>query len=187
VADAALAARDLAAADRALAALLADDPRSPLADQAHYDRARIAYQRRAWAAARQHLAQLAALPTSLLAEPGHWLRCRVEIEARDSSRGANANANANTRARTCLVDYRRAYPRSPHDLDALSLLARVAYASGGCAAAATLVDELAQTYPRTTLAASWRNRCPANAAVPSSSKAAAGTPRGEAGPPRGGR
>jgi TolA-binding protein len=147
-AEAALAARDLAAADRALGALVTEHPGSQLLDQALYERARIAYQQRAWSAARSHLARLAALPGTLLAEPGHYLRCRVAVESRDPS------------AATCLAGYRAAFPRSPHDLDALALLAQLAHDRGGCAGAAALIDELAQSYPRTTLAAAWRARCP---------------------------
>src|SRR5262249_27595802 len=60
-AEAALARHDAAAADHALARLLADDPHSPLADQALYERARIAYQRRAWSEARRHLDALASI------------------------------------------------------------------------------------------------------------------------------
>jgi TolA-binding protein len=147
-AEAALAARDLAAADRALAVLVTEHPGSPLLDQALYERARIAYQQRAWPAARSHLARLAGLPSTLLAEPGHYLRCRVAVEARDPS------------AATCLAGYRAAFPRSPHDLDALALLAQLAYDRRGCAGAAALIDELAQSYSRTTLAVAWRARCP---------------------------
>jgi uncharacterized protein HemY len=148
VADAALAARDLAAADRALATLVAEYRDSRLIEQALLDRARIAHQRRDWSAARQHLATLAAMSSKLLAEPAQWLRCRVDVDARDQD------------ARRCLDDYRVAFPRSPHDLDALALLARLAYASGGCVAATPHIDELALRYPRTTLAAGWRTRCP---------------------------
>ena len=152
VADAALAARDLAAADRALATLLAEHRDSRLVDQALFDRARIAHQRRDWRAARQHLAALATMSSKLLAEPGHWLRCRVDVDAHDQPDARDARA--------CLTDYRRTFPKSPHDLDALALLARLAHATSGCAGAAMHVDELALRYPRTTLAAGWRTRCP---------------------------
>lgn len=148
LAETALAARDPAAADRALATLIAEYPRSQLIEQAIYDRARIAYQQHAWPAARAHLARLTAIPGSLLAEPGHYLRCRIAVETHDASAAA------------CLTDYRTAFPRSPHDLDVLALLAQLAHANGGCPGAARLIDELAQSYPRTTLAAAWRARCP---------------------------
>ena len=147
-AEAALAARDFAAADRALARLIAEQPGSSLVDQALYERARIAYQQRAWSAARSHLAQLAAVAGTPLAEPGHYLRCRIAIETRED------------RAAACLVDYRAAFPRSPHDLDALALLVQLAHARDGCRGAAVLLEELAQSHPRTTLAAAWRARCP---------------------------
>jgi TolA-binding protein len=147
-AEAALAARDPAAADRALAELLTAHPGSLLVDQALYERARIAYQQRAWAAARSHLARLAQIPRTLLAEPGRYLRCRIAVETAEPS------------AEACLADYRAAFPRSPHDLDALALLVQLTHARGGCAGAESLVDELAQSYPRTTLAAAWRTRCP---------------------------
>ena len=147
-AEAALAAHDPAAADRALAALVTEHPASSLVDQALYERARIAYQRRAWAAARSHLAQLAAVSSTLFAEPGRYLRCRIAVETGEATAAA------------CLVDYRAAFPRSPHDLDALALLVQLAHARGGCPGAEALLDELAQSYPRTTLTAAWRARCP---------------------------
>jgi hypothetical protein len=148
VAEAALAAHDPAAADRALATLVTEHPASSLVDEALYERARIAYQRRAWSAARTHLAQLAATRSALFAEPGHYLRCRIGVETGEPTAAA------------CLVDYRAAFPRSPHDLDALALLVQLAHARAGCPGAAALVSELTQTYPRTTLAAAWRARCP---------------------------
>jgi TolA-binding protein len=146
-AEAALAARDPAAADRALAMLLAEQPGSSLVDQALYERARIAYQQRAWTTARRHLDRLATIPGTLLAEPGHYLACRIAVEAHDRD------------AESCLAGYRRTYPRSPHDLEALALLAQFAHARAGCAAASGLIDELVRTYPRTSLAAAWRVRC----------------------------
>lgn len=144
----ALAASDPAAADRSLAALIDSYPASVLLDQAVYERARIAYQQRAWPAARTHLARLATIPSSRLAEPGRYLRCRIALETQEPTAAA------------CLTSYRAAFPRSPHDLDALARLADLAHARGGCTAAAELVDELVQRYPRTTLAAAWATRCP---------------------------
>jgi FecR-like protein len=146
-AEAALAARDLVAADRALAALVTEYASSSLVDEALYERARIAYQQRAWGAARSHLAQLAGTSSAQFAEPGHYLRCRIAVETGESTASA------------CLVDYRARFARSPHDLDALALLVQLAHASQGCRGAAALIDELVQSYPRTTLAAAWRGRC----------------------------
>jgi TolA-binding protein len=147
-AEAALAAHDLAAADLALAQIVDDHPTSPLVDQALYERARIAYQQRAWAAARSHLARLAIVPATPLGEQGSYLRCRVAVEAHEPSAAA------------CLAGFRAAYRSSPHDLDALALQIQLAHARSGCAGAASLVEELAERYPRTTVAAAWRTRCP---------------------------
>jgi TolA-binding protein len=147
-AEAALAKRDPAAADRALARLVAEFPHSDLLDEALYERARIAFDRRAWGDAQRHLDQLAARAQSPLAEPGAYLACRIAIEARDGA------------AEQCLVDYRAKYPRSPHDLHALGDLVELAFHAGGCARAKSALDELSRSYPRTPLAQSWHTRCP---------------------------
>ncbi|MEP6861885.1 MAG: FecR domain-containing protein [Deltaproteobacteria bacterium] len=147
-AEAALARRDLAAADRALATIIDTLPTSSLLDQALYDRARIAYDRHAFSDAQHHLDRLATLPTSPLLEPGAFLSCRIAIAANDP------------RADACLATYRSTYPHSPHDLDVLGLLVERAFHAGGCTRAAPLVDELARLYQATTLARGWRTRCP---------------------------
>ena len=132
-----------------LAALVTAYPGSSLVDQAHYDRARIAYQQRAWNVARGHLDRLATIPGTRLAEPGHYLRCRIAVEAHDDKAAA-----------ACFLQYRTRFPRAPHDLEALGVIAQQSYAQGGCARASGIVGELASTYPRTTLTAAWRKRCP---------------------------
>jgi len=147
-AEAALAKRDVATADRILATIVDTLPTSSLVDQALYERARIAYDRHAYADAQRHLARLATLPTSPLLEPGAYLGCRVAIAA-----------NAST-ADACLATYRATYPHSPHDLDVLGLLVDRAFRAGGCTRAAPLVDELSRLYQATTLARGWRERCP---------------------------
>jgi outer membrane protein assembly factor BamD (BamD/ComL family) len=146
-AEAAIAKRDLATADRVLAQLVDAVPASPLLDQALYERARIAYQRHAWSDARHHLDHLATL-TSPLVEPGAYLACKVAIAAGDSF------------AEACLATYRAHFPHSPHDLDVLALLVDRAYRAGGCTRAAPLVDELARLYQATSVAHDWRSRCP---------------------------
>jgi hypothetical protein len=115
-----LAARDTAAAERALARLVTEYASSPLVEQALYERARIAYQQRAWATARRHLDRLLALPATRLAEPGQYLACRIAVEARDGEAAA------------CLVAYRKAHPRSPHDHDVPGMLVQLDHAAGGC-------------------------------------------------------
>lgn len=145
-AETALAKGDRAGADRALAQVIALG--DALADQALYDRARIAYQGRAWAAARRHLAALAAIASTPLAEPGRYLDCRIAVESKAAD------------AERCFTAYRAAYPRSPHDLDVLAVLAQLAHARGGCTAARVLTGEIIARYPRTDHAAAWRSRCP---------------------------
>ena len=147
-AETALASHDPAAADRALAALLARSPASPLADQALYERARIAYARHAWSEARADLVALAAFPSSPLVEPGRYLACRIEVEAHDAD------------APRCLAAYRADFPGSPHDLDVLGLLAQLADAGGGCAAARPYVDALAADHADAAITRAWRARCP---------------------------
>lgn len=147
-AEAALARRDAAGADRILARLLTDFPHASLVDQALFERARIAYGRHAWRDAQQDLDQLAAVASTPLAEPGAYLACRIALEAHDGA------------AEHCLIEYRKAYPRSPHDLDVLGVLTDLAYRDGGCARARPRIDELVRAYQRTTLAGAWLDRCP---------------------------
>lgn len=148
VAETALGAHDLAAADRALARLIDEHPKASLVDQALYERARIAYRRHAWAQAQRHLDRLATLARSPLTEAGAYLACRVAVEAHDDT------------AAQCLASYRRSYPSSPHDLDVLGLLVAAQHRAGGCRRAAPQIDELARRYAAETLAKAWRARCP---------------------------
>jgi len=151
-AEAAIRQRDVTTADRELAALVAEFPTSPLVDQALYERARLAFQRHAWAEARRHLDRLAAIADTGLAEPGRYLTCRIAVEAHDGD------------AARCLGEYRAAYPRSPHDLDVLGLLTRLAHADGNprdrCSSARPFLDELGARYPDSQLTRAWRARCP---------------------------
>lgn len=147
VAETALAQRELGAADRALARLVREFPDAPETEQALYERARIAYQRRAWADARARLAQLAKIPSASLAEPGQYLACRVAVMSADAD------------AARCLTAYRAAYPSSPHRAEALALLIQLTHASHGCAGARALIDELVAIAPTSPLSAAWQARC----------------------------
>jgi hypothetical protein len=147
-AELALAKRDDAAADRALAQLIASAPSSPLAGQALYERARIAYQHHAWPDARRHLDALAKRSDTALAESGHYLTCRIAVDSQDRE------------AARCFIEFRAAFPRSAHDRDVLGTLAQLAFQSGGCTAANAHVAELASRYPHSALAAAWRAKCP---------------------------
>lgn len=147
-AETALAARDSHAADRALDRLIVEYPASPLVEQALYERARIAHGSRAWGSARRHLDRLLALPATRLAEPARYLACRIAALARDGE------------AVACLVEYRKTYPRSPHDRDVLAMIVQLQVASGGCRVAAPRIVELARAYPRSSVAIAWQTRCP---------------------------
>jgi TolA-binding protein len=146
-AEAALVRRDLRAADRMLARLVTQHPQSALVEQALYDRARIAYQQRAWSAARSHLDSLLALPAPRLVEQARYLECRIAVDTQDNG------------ATSCLDTYRRAYPRSPHAADTLAMLVQLDHAAGGCVRAAARIAELVQQHPSNKLAKAWRARC----------------------------
>jgi TolA-binding protein len=146
-AEAALAHHDASTADRVLAQLIATAPTSALVAQATYDRARIAYQRHAWADARHLLAALASLNDRSLAEPGHYLSCRTALESHDAD------------AAHCFRVFRARYPTSAHDRDVLGTLAQLAYADEGCAGAAPYLADLTSRYPQSALAAAWRGTC----------------------------
>ena len=128
--------------------MLATYPSSALVDQALYDRARLAYDRRAWPAARAALAQLATIEHSPLAEPGQYLACRVALAAGDAG------------AAQCWIAYRAAHPHSPHDLDVLALIVQLAHTHGGCAAARAPLAELDHAYPHAPATVAWLARCP---------------------------
>ncbi|MCE9578247.1 MAG: FecR family protein [Deltaproteobacteria bacterium] len=147
VAENALAAREIGAADRALARLLDEFPTARETELALYERARIAYQRRAWADARRQLDRLAQIPHASLAEPGQYLACRVAVMSGDEG------------AARCLTAYRAAYPTSPHRTEALALLIQLTHAAHGCAGARALIDELVAIAPTGTLAIGWQARC----------------------------
>ena len=147
-AEASLAARDLPAADRHLAALLSRFPDSALLDQALYERARIAYRQHAWADAQRQLDRLSIIQASPLAEPGAFLSCRIAFEASDGGAGP------------CLTAYRTHYPRSPHDADVLRMLAELGFRSGGCTNARAGITELTRLYPDTARTQGWHRRCP---------------------------
>jgi TolA-binding protein len=79
------------------------------------------------------------------------LRCRLDVD------GGQAQA-----ATTCLRRFRQDFVGSPHDAEALALLAGLQQAHGGCAAALPLLDEYLKRYPTAafaTEAATRRRQC----------------------------
>jgi TolA-binding protein len=145
-AERALRAKRDSEADATLAELVARYPRSALADAALYDRAQLAYRGRGWSRARAALDTLLARRPSSFTEPAAYLACRIAVETSDGE------------AVACLEQFRRAHPDSPHDAEALALLAGLAQASGGCGAARPLLSQYLDRYPRGHFAADARAR-----------------------------
>jgi TolA-binding protein len=118
-------------------------PDDPLADAALYELARISppSQARAW------LDQLLGRDrTPSLREPARFLRCRLDVDDRVSG------------ADRCLTRFRREFPDSPHDAEALALLAGMSEAKGDCRAALPLLEEYLRRYPNGPFAAQARGR-----------------------------
>jgi TolA-binding protein len=139
---------DTALADALLARLIAEHADSALADEAHYERAQLAFNRGAWAAARASLDRLLAGPPTQLRDPARLLRCRIAVRTDDGDAAA------------CL-DALRANARDPAvALEALELRVQHAFDHSGCAAAERFVRELHAAAPDRPAAAAWRRRCP---------------------------
>ena len=147
-ADAARAAGDTALALRTLRALVERFPRESggggrtLRAGAHGSR-RSAHEDAA-------LRHLAAVDTPALEEPTEYLRCRVL---------AKRTAVGTAEAERCLADFRRRFPASAHDADALATETALALARGGCPAAQALLTELERRHPAHGSAARLRAAC----------------------------
>jgi len=143
-ADRARAAGNGALALRTLRALVTRFPRDRSAAAARYE---LAYMEHAAGDADAALADLAAVDDPALDEPARYLRCRV------LSRRAPADADR------CFADFRRQFPASPHDADALAAQAATALARAGCPAARARLAELARRYPAHESLARLRASC----------------------------
>jgi TolA-binding protein len=64
-----------------------------------------------------------------------------------------------TEAERCLADFRRRFPASAHDADALGAETALAMVRGGCPAAQALLAELEQRYPKHGSAIRLRAAC----------------------------
>jgi TolA-binding protein len=144
-ADQARAAGDGALALRTLRALVTRFPRDPSTSAARYE---LALMEHATGAGDAALGDLAAVDDPALDEPARYLRCRVL-----ATRAAAA-------AGRCFADFRRQFPASPHDGDALATQAALALARGGCPAARAPLTELARRYPAHRSIAHLRVSCP---------------------------
>ena len=94
------------------------------------------------------LRDLAAVDSPSLEDPTHYLRCRVLAK------------RAAPEAERCLADFRRRFPTSAHDADALATETALALARGGCPAANALLAELERRHPAHRSAARLRAVCP---------------------------
>ena len=146
-ADAARAKGDTALALRTLRALVERFPRESAAAAAHYE---LALMEEAAGSGDAALRDLAAVDTPSLEEPTEYLRCRVL---------ARRTAVRTTEAERCLADFRRRFPASAHDADALATETALALARGGCPAAQALLTELARRHPEHGSAARLRAAC----------------------------
>ena len=94
------------------------------------------------------LRHLAAVDTPSLEEPTDYLRCRV-LAKRTAAE-----------AERCLAAFRRRFPASAHDADALATETALALARGGCPAAKALLAELERRHHAHRSAARLRAACP---------------------------
>ena len=117
---------------------------SPLRDTARYDLARLALDRGKTDQARKQLKKLLATGRDRsLRDPAHFMLCRIEVKVGDTKHAVR-----------CLATFRGLYPLSPHDQEALHLLAHLRLkAAGGCGAAAPLAKEYLRRYPKGLFAA----------------------------------
>jgi TolA-binding protein len=146
-ADAARAAGDTGLALRTLRALVERFPRESATAAALYE---LAVMEEAAGSRDAALRDLAAVDTPSLEEPTYYLRCRV-LAQRAAPRAAEAER--------CLADFRRRFPTSAHDADALATETELALARGGCPAAQALLAELERRYPEHGSSARLRAAC----------------------------
>jgi TolA-binding protein len=144
-ADAARAAGDTALALRTLRALVERFPRDPSTAAARYE---LGLMEQAIGHEDAALRHLAAVDAPALEEPTDYLRCRVLAK------------RAAADAERCLADFRRRFPASAHDADALATETALALARGGCPAAQALLTELERRHPAHGSAARLRAACP---------------------------
>jgi hypothetical protein len=145
-ADAARAVGDKALALRTLRALVERFPHDSATAAAHYE---LALMEDAAGSGEAALGHLAAVDTPSLEEPTEYLRCRV-LAKRAAQTG---------QAERCMADFRRRFPVSPHDSDALATETALALARGGCPAARALLAELERRHPKHGSTARLRAAC----------------------------
>ena len=143
-ADAARAAGDMGLALRTLRTLVERFPRESATAAARYE---LALMEETAGHGDAALRDLAAVDTPSLEEPTDYLRCRVLAK------------RATREAERCLADFRRRFPSSAHDADALGAETALAMVQGGCPAAQALLAELERRYPMHGSAVRLRAAC----------------------------
>ncbi|HET6610834.1 MAG TPA: tetratricopeptide repeat protein [Kofleriaceae bacterium] len=147
-AEAALRSGDHATARRNLTRVVAGARDRALAAAARYDLALLTYREGHYSEARALLSALIARgDTQAFREPASYLRCRTFIE---SGKAAAAV--------TCLTDFRRTFPSSPHAAEALAVIIGVVHHDQGCTAAIPLITTYLHSYPRAPFAAEAARR-----------------------------
>ncbi len=122
-----------------LETLVTGHPNDALAAPATYELARLSFNVRDYHRARAQLRRLsdsrasAAVP---FREPAGFLLCRSELEL-----------GARQAALSCLERFRAAFPESPHEGDALALLATLRFAERDCKRGRPLADEYLRRFP----------------------------------------
>jgi ferric-dicitrate binding protein FerR (iron transport regulator) len=147
-ADAARASGDSRLALNTLRALVERFPRDPATAAARYE---LALMEQAAADGEAALRDLAAVDSPSLEDPTHYLRCRVLAQRGVAQAGE---------AERCLAEFRRRFPTSAHDADALATETALALARRGCPAAQALLAELERRHPAQRSAARLRAACP---------------------------
>ncbi len=135
LAEAAMRTGDDAAARARLDEVVRRFPRDSLANAALYEMARLAIRDHDLRTARARLDQLLGRGGDTFAEPARYLRCRIDV---DSGQSPAAVA--------CLRRFRQDFVSSPHDAEALAVLAGLLQAQSGCVAALPLLDEYLKRY-----------------------------------------
>jgi ferric-dicitrate binding protein FerR (iron transport regulator)/TolA-binding protein len=143
-ADAARAAGDTGLALRTLRTLVERFPRESATAAARYE---LALMEETAGYGDEALRDLAAVDIPSLEEPTDYLRCRVLAK------------RTATEAERCLADFRRRFPASAHDADALGAETALAMVRGGCQAAQALLSELERRYPQQGSAVRLRAAC----------------------------
>lgn len=138
-AESALRAGQSTAAKQLLADLVREYPHDPLATLATFELGRLAFSTREYRLALRHL-QAVRDSTAATARPFHepaaFLVCRIEVDSGEREAGLS-----------CLAHFRKAFPDSPHDSDALALAATLRLQGKDCTRAVALVEEYLRLFP----------------------------------------